>query len=58
MRNGALVIVLKVNDTLVACQTMRETYPRDNPNGVSIGFDADSRKDYKKKAACADRLES
>ena len=55
---GELVIVLKVNDTLVQCDTMRETSPRDYPGDVSIAFDADSRKDYKKQAVCTNRLES
>jgi hypothetical protein len=53
-----LVIVLEVNDVLVECETLRETYPRGNYHRVSIEFDADSRKDYKKQAACVNRLES
>jgi hypothetical protein len=52
---GVLVIVLKVNGTLVECATMHETHPR--AGGVSMEFDADSRKDYNEKAVCADRLE-
>jgi hypothetical protein len=52
---GVLVIVLIANDTLVECETMRETHPR--AGGIDFEFDADSRKDYKEKAACADVLE-
>jgi hypothetical protein len=56
---GELVMVLKVNDTLVECKTMEKTYPRHAYSWEgSIGFDADSRKDYKEQAGCANRLES
>ena len=56
---GKLVMVLKVNDTLVECKTIKKTYPRDTYHWEgSIGFDADSRKDYKEQAGCANRLDS
>ena len=61
---GELVIVLKVNDTLVDCGTTRNTHPRGSfagvkfVDGVDLEFDADSRKDYKEEVVCADRLES
>jgi hypothetical protein len=54
-----LVIVLKVNDTLVECKTMDRTYPQNAYSWEgSIAFDADSRKDYKEQAGCANRLEA
>jgi hypothetical protein len=55
---GELVIVLKVNDTLVECDTMRENSARQYPGDASFEFDADSRKDYKEEGGCANRLDS
>jgi hypothetical protein len=55
---GQLVIVLKVNDTLVQCHTIETTSPSDYPSRASIKFDADSRKDYKKQANCGRRLDA
>jgi hypothetical protein len=55
---GELIIVLEANDTLVQCDAMRETSPRDYPGDASIAFDADTRKDYEEQAGCAKSLES
>jgi hypothetical protein len=56
---GKLVMVLKVNDTLVECKTMEKTYPRHTYSWEgSIGFDPDVRKDYEEQAGCSNRLES
>ena len=55
---GELVLLLKVNDTLVECDTMRENSARQYPGDASFGFDPDSRKDYKEEGGCANRLDS
>jgi hypothetical protein len=55
---GRLVLVLEVNDVLVACDTMRETASRGGYHEVAIEFDADLRKDYKEQRGCANSLGS
>jgi hypothetical protein len=55
---GRLVLVLEVNDVLVACNTMRETASRGGYHEVAIEFDADLRKDYKEQRGCANSLGS
>jgi hypothetical protein len=54
---GELVLVLKVNDTLVECDTRSTNSPRHYPGDASIEFDPDSWKDYKKEAHCKNRLD-
>jgi hypothetical protein len=55
---GDLVVGLKVNGTLVECDTTSDTYPRHDPDGASIDFDPDNQEEYIEDAQCERDLET